>query len=226
MTVFDEARLKDKPGVFEDRFDAGAKLAQLVKRHEGRTDLVLAIPAGGVPVAVALARVLEIPVDAAVVSKPTLPWTTEAGFGAVAFDGTTRFNAPLVRRTGLTEREIAEAVAEAQSKVNRRVESFHRRVAFPEIAKKSVMVIDDGLASGFTMQVAVEAIGHFNPARVTVAVPTAHAASLKALEPRVDEVFCCNIRHGNRFAVADAYLHWCDVGEAEAIRLIEESRTR
>lgn len=224
MTIYDSPQLRNELGVFEDRRDAGQKLAALLATHEKKLDAILAVPAGGVPVAVEMGKRLQLPVDVAVVSKATFPWTTEAGFGAVAFDSTTRLNEPLVRQAGLTDREISTAVAEAKAKVERRVKKFHRTQPFPELRAKNLVLVDDGLASGFTMQVAVEAVCKANPARTVVAVPTAHASSLDLLQTRVDAIYCCNIRRGQRFAVAAAYLHWRDVTEQEAVGLIAASK--
>jgi predicted phosphoribosyltransferase len=223
MTVVEYEELRNREGVFADRSEAGDKLAGLLDGYRDTDTVVLAIPAGGVPVAVEIGRIVGLPVDVAVVSKPTLPWTTEAGFGAVAFDGTVRLNEPLVRSTGMTKQEVDDAVKAAKIKVERRVEDLRGGRPLPELAGKSVILVDDGLASGFTMRVAVEAVSHANPASIVVAVPTAHDSSLAMLEPMVGAIYCCNVRGGMRFAVASAYRRWYDVPEEEAARLLADS---
>ena len=181
--------------------------------------LVLAIPAGGVPVAAAIAEQLQIPLDVAVVSKITLPWNTEAGYGAVAFDGTRRLNADLLPRLGLTEEQIQQGIDETTQKVLRRVKRFRGDQPFPDLTKRQIILVDDGLASGFTMLVAVEALHKAGAQRICVAVPTGHKSALQRMAQQVEAVYCANSRTGFSFAVADAYELWTDVAEPEAIAI-------
>ncbi|MCI0591604.1 MAG: phosphoribosyltransferase, partial [Gammaproteobacteria bacterium] len=104
--VTDLPALRGRTHVFTDRNDAGRVLAEMLECSVDRNALVLGIPAGGVPVAAAIARGLRLPLDVVVVSKITLPWNTEAGYGAVAFDGTVHLNEQLVRGEGLLEQQI------------------------------------------------------------------------------------------------------------------------
>jgi predicted phosphoribosyltransferase len=180
---------------------------------------VLAIPAGGVPVAAVIAERLQIPLDVAVVSKITLPWNTEAGYGAVAFDGTMRLNEDLLPRLGLTEEQIQQGIDETTQKVLRRVRRFRGDQPFPDLTKRQAILVDDGLASGFTLLVAVEAPRKAGARNICVAVPTGHGSSLQRVIPEVEALYCANIRTGFSFAVADAYAAWTDVTEEEAIAL-------
>jgi putative phosphoribosyl transferase len=183
-----------------------------------KTDaIVLAIPAGGVPVAAAMAERLHILLDVAVVSKITLPWNTEAGYGAVAFDGTMRLNEDLLPRLGLTDDQIQEGIKQTTQKVLRRVKRFRGDRPFPDLTKRQVILVDDGLASGFTMLVAVEALRNAGARHICVAVPTGHGSALPRMAQEVEALYCANIRGGFSFAVADAYEAWTDVAEEEAI---------
>jgi predicted phosphoribosyltransferase len=222
--LFDIAELRDKAPAFVDRVDAAERLARLIRSHRSAEQgtRVFAIPAGGVPVGAVVAQRLGVPLDVVVVSKITLPWDTEAGYGAVAFDGTVRLNEALRARSGLTEAEVTEGVRRTMDKVKRRVAAF----GAPEIAGSAAIVVDDGLASGFTMAVAVEALRSGGARSIAVAVPTAHDRTAKTLIDNVDELYVANVRGGPWFAVADAYEHWCDVTEEEARRLIVEHRAR
>jgi putative phosphoribosyl transferase len=181
--------------------------------------MVLAIPAGGVPVAAVIAERLQIPLDVAVVSKITLPWNTEAGYGAVAFDGTMRLNEDLLPRLGLTQEQIRHGIDETTKKVRRRVKRFRGDHPFPNLAKRRAILVDDGLASGFTMLVAIEALQKAGAQHICVAVPTGHADSLPGMASEVEALYCANIRGGFSFAVADAYAEWIDVAEAEVIAI-------
>lgn len=213
--------LRDLAPVFRDRREAGRALAELVDARVGPRTLLLAIPAGGVPVAVALAEVKGLAVGVAVVSKVTLPWNTEAGYGAVAFDGTVKLNRALISDLGLAEETVRAGVAATREKVARRVRRFP---AVPDLAHADVVLVDDGLASGFTMRTAVDAVRDAGAARIAVAVPTGSIRSARELASRVDDVFCANVRTGASFAVAEAYEHWRDVPEAEAVALLRSAR--
>lgn len=139
-----------------------------------RTDaIVLAVPAGGVPVTGVIARRLAISLEVAVVSKISLPWNTEAGYGAVAFDGTMRLNEDLVAHLGLTEEQIQEGVNQTTQKVIRRIKRFRGDRPFPDLTQRPAILVDDGLASGFTMLVAIEALRKTGTGAICVAVPTA-----------------------------------------------------
>jgi len=217
--LIDDPSLRDRKAVFVDRADAGAVLAMLLGHYRGGNGLVLAIPAGGVPVAVALAGALGLPVDVAVVSKVTLPWNTEAGYGAVAYDGTTRLNQAVVAQAGLNEAQIDDGIAATAEKVRRRVRRFRGDRPWPDLTGRPVILVDDGLASGCTMCVAVEARAS-GADNVVIAVPTAHTESAQRLAGNVDALFVANLRGGWQYAVASAYQRWTDVDEEEALRLL------
>ena len=221
--LIDDPSLRDRKAVFADRVDAGGVLAMLLGQYRGGDGLVLAIPAGGVPVAVALAGALGLPVDVAVVSKVTLPWNTEVGYGAVAYDGTTRLNQSVVAQAGLSEAQIDAGIAGTAEKVRRRVRRFRGDRPWPDLAGRPVILVDDGLASGCTMFVAVEAVRASGADNVVIAVPTAHTESAQRLAGQVDALFVANLRGGWQYAVATAYQRWTDVDEEEALRLLRDA---
>jgi len=215
--IIDLPELRDHTRVFRDRRHAGEVLAVMLSSFSKTDTSVLAIPAGGVPVAAVIAEKLHIPLEVAVVSKITLPWNTEAGYGAVAFDGTMRLNEELVPRLGLTTEQIQQGIEQTTRKVLRRVKRFRGGRPFPDLAKRQVILVDDGVASGFTLLVAVEALRKAGARQLYVAVPTGHASSLPRMAQEVEAIYCANIRGGFSFAVADAYAEWTDVAEEEAI---------
>lgn len=222
--VFECPELRGRTRVFRDRAHAGDSLAPLLEPLQSCHPVLFAVPAGGVPVAVALARRLGFRLDVAPVSKITLPFNTEVGYGAVAFDGTVRLNAELVRQVGLSRREIQRGIRETRAKVQRRaarLRGTRRLVVAPDT---TAILVDDGLASGFTMLTAAEALRNCGARSVMVAVPTGHSHSIARLAPHVDKIFCANVRSGMTFAVADAYQEWYDVSDEEAERLLAEFR--
>jgi predicted phosphoribosyltransferase len=220
MTVVERPELRNRVRVFRDREHAGEVLAEMLEEYRGADAIVLAVPAGGVPVGSVVARELRLSLDVAVVSKITLPWNTEAGYGAVAFDGTVRINRGLAARVGLGEDEIHGGVERTQNRVERRVARFRGDRPWPELGGRPVVLIDDGLASGFTMLTAVEAVTGAGADRVVVAIPTAPDDTVDRLAKRVEVVYCANVREGRPFAVAEAYHQWSDVDEETAITIL------
>lgn len=204
---------------FRDRADAGARLAAMLEKYRGGPALVLAIPAGGVPVGVALARELGLPFQAAPVSKVLYPWTTESGFGAVAFDGSVWLDEDAAENFRLTKAQIEKAVADTRAKVERRT----RRLGVDKtrFENSTVILVDDGIAAGSTMRTAIAALRKLRAARIVVAVPTAPSRSLESMRRLADEVVCANIRGGGSFAVADAYQEWRDLTDDEVEAMLK-----
>jgi putative phosphoribosyl transferase len=222
QNVVDIPELRDQVYTFADRADAGSTLANMLERYENSDAAVLAVPAGGVPVGAVIAQDLNLRLDVLVVSKITLPWNTEAGYGAVAFDGTVRLNERLLPGLGLREDEIQQGIEETKNKVTRRFRSLRGDKPLPDLARRPVIVVDDGLASGFTLLVGVEALRKAGASQIIVAVPTGHRNSVQMMADRVEAVYCGNIRHGWSFAVADAYRSWSDVTDEQVIGILRQ----
>ena len=217
--VIELAGLRDRVGVFRDREHAGEILSGMLTHHEGARAILFAVPAGGVPVAAVMARRLRLPLEVAVVSKITLPWNTEAGYGAVAFDGSVLLNEPILGRIGLSKTQIEEGKRATTEKVERRLLEFRGNRPLPALADTTAILVDDGLASGFTMLAAIGALRRLGSRDVVVAVPTAGTAAVGLVAPVVDALYCANIRGGASFAVASAYERWADVDEKDAVAL-------
>jgi putative phosphoribosyl transferase len=213
--ILDLPQLRDRVRVFRDRADAGRALAGMIESYRDSDAIVLAIPAGGVPVAAVIAEQLNLPLDVAVTSKITLPWNPEAGYGAVAFDGTVILNEDLISHMRFTEQQIRQGINRTLQKVQQRVDALRGNRPFPELSARPAILVDDGLASGFTMRTAVEALRKARAERIVIAVPTGHQGAVKRLAQEVETIYCPNIRSGWTFAVADAYQYWSDVGENE-----------
>jgi len=219
--VHDLPVYRDRVHVFADRAEAGRVLASMLEDYRGTDAIVLAIPAGGVPVAVEIARALGLPLDVAVVSKITLPWNTEAGYGAVAWEGTVGINDEMRFGFLLADHVVEEGTAHARTKVQRRLAAFRGDRPFPDLSARTVILVDDGLASGFTMRVALEALRKAGARSIVLAIPTAPEHTVQDLKALVEELYCPNVRGGRSFAVAEAYRRWHDVDEIEAKELLE-----
>jgi predicted phosphoribosyltransferase len=185
---------------------------------------ILAIPAGGVPVAAAVAGELGLALDVAVVSKITPSWNTEVGYGAVAFDGRVRVEDARRRRLHVPEEDVARDTARARERVRRRV-ALLRPAGGPLVAEgDTAVLVDDGLASGVTMETAIEAVRDAGAGRVVVAVPTGAASTVERMAALADEVHCANVRTGWSFAVADAYERWTDEDDEGVRALLDRAR--
>jgi len=219
--VIDNPALRNKTYVFKDRMHAGTLLADELQRHTERSDILLALPAGGVPVGYAVAKRLEIPLDVIIVRKIQIPWNTEAGFGAVAWDGSVVLNQFLVSELGLTSNQIEECVSRTRQIVSERVQKFRGDRPLPDLRGRVIVIVDDGLASGYTMAVAVDSVMKQGPQRVIVAVPTGSREAVQLISSKADLLICLNIRAGPIFAVADAYEEWYDLTDEEVISYLQ-----
>ena len=223
---------------YQSRFEAGERLAQLIRNeHEVLKELLVkdkelffcyAIPNGGIPVAEGFCTDLDINYDFLIVRKVKIPFNTEAGFGSVTTDGSVLINQPLLNRLNLTERQVNDAIELTKQEIRQRLEFYKKEGNLEDgfarkIQGKHVFMIDDGLASGFTMLAAIKMVKTYKPSKIYIAVPTAPQGTVERLENEVDEIICPNIRNVWRFAVAEAYLHWYDVSESEVLELIKNS---
>ena len=204
--------------IFNDRKHAGSVLAVMLKDYSGTDSIIFGIPAGGMPVAASMANDLNLELDLLVVSKVTLPWNTEAGYGAVAFDGTIILNNDLISQIGLSNEDTKLGIETAKKKVARRYKKFKGEKEFPDITHKTSIIMDDGIASGYTMLAAINALIKQGSNDIVIAVPTAHQKSIEILTSKVNKIFCANVREGTSFAVASAYKNWMDVDEDDIFK--------
>jgi putative phosphoribosyl transferase len=217
--ILDNPELRERKFVFSDRQDAGRKLGGFIRAHVNHPDpVVIAIPAGGIPVGKEVARELGAPFELAIVRKIQIPGNTEAGFGAITWDGQVLINEPLRSSLGLSKDEVDGAIAQTRKNVLDRIARFTGGRPFPDLAGKTPFLVDDGLASGFTMLAAIKSIRTSRPSGIIVAVPTASASSAQRVAAEVDQLICLNIRSSPRFAVADAYEHWYDLDDREVMK--------
>lgn len=221
-SVIEIPELRNRVRVFKDRNDAGRIIAGLLKPYCPRECIAYAIPSGGVPLGIEIAAALNISLEIAVVSKITLPWNTEAGYGAVAFNGTVKLNESLISRLRLSESQVKQGIQLTEEKVQRRFRQYRGSRPLPDIAGKTAVLVDDGIASGFTFLAGIDALKSMRPAMIFAASPTGSLDSLREIAAESDLVFCPNIRTGWTFAVADAYREWADIEESEAIRMFTE----
>lgn len=177
--------------LFRDRRDAGRKLAQELKEYANRPDVVvLALPRGGVPVAYEVAKALKAPLDIFLVRKLGVPGHEELAMGAIASGGVRVLNDTVVDALNIPERLIDAVAEKEQRELERRERAYRGDRPKPEVRGKTVILVDDGLATGASMRAAVEALRAQDPARIVVAVPTAAPETCEAFEDTVEEVVC------------------------------------
>jgi predicted phosphoribosyltransferase len=221
--LIEDAELKGKKRVFADREEAGRRLASLLEGVADPKGVVLAIPAGGVPVACAVARECRLLLDVLIVRKIQIPDNPEAGFGAIGPNGEVLLNERIVDDLRLSQKEIQAQVSETQRTLESRERVFRRGRPQPELKDRQVILVDDGLASGYTMMAAVEYARQKEARQVIVAVPTASQRTVHLLQPATDVLVCSNVRGGPVFAVADAYEEWHDLKDEEVVALLDAS---
>jgi putative phosphoribosyl transferase len=177
--------------LFRDRRDAGRQLAAALSDYAGRPDLVvLALPRGGVPVAYEVATALGAPLDVFLVRKLGVPGREELAMGAIASGGVRVVNDEVVRELGIPD-ELIDAVAAAElQELRRREQAYRDGRPAPPVRGKTVILVDDGLATGSSMRAAVEALRRVGPARIVVAVPVAAPEVCAEFEDLADDAVC------------------------------------
>lgn len=176
---------------YRDRSDAGRRLAARLQDYAGRPDVVvLALPRGGVPVAFEVARALRVPLDVFVVRKLGLPAHPELAMGAIASGGVRVLDRAAVTRFGVTDEQLAAVAANEERELERRERRYRDGLPSPDLQGKTVILVDDGLATGSTMAAAASAIAAQRPARLVVAVPVAALETCRAFRDIVDEIIC------------------------------------
>lgn len=214
---------------FENRRHAGKVLAQeLYKKRYDSKDvpvLVLALPRGGVPVAFEVALALHAPLDVFVVRKLGVPSHPELAMGALASGGIRVVNEAVVQRLGIPNEVVEEVTRSEMDQMSRRELQYRGELPAAEPSGAHVILVDDGLATGATMRAAAEAVRRREPARITVAVPTAPSETARRLRTVADEVVC-TIEADNFVAVGQWYEDFSQTTDEEVRALLIEARTR
>lgn len=176
---------------FKNREEAGRELARALKQYAGHPDaLVLALPRGGVPVAFEVATKLNLPLDIFLVRKLGVPGHEEFAMGAMASGGITFLNPEVVRQLRISRGEIKEVIERERGELERREEAYGRDRRMLDIRDRTLILIDDGLATGSTMKAAVKALREQSPRKIVVAVPVAPSSTCKEFEREADEMVC------------------------------------
>jgi predicted phosphoribosyltransferase len=208
---------------YRDRFEAGRRLAEKLMHYRGVPDvIVLALPRGGVPVAFEVASALQAPLDVFLVRKLGVPGREELAMGAVATGGVSVLDEDLVRRLGIPPEAIEEAAARERAEIDRQRARFRHGRPAPPIAGCTIILIDDGLATGSTMRAAVQALREQRPRRIVVAVPVGAADTCTEFTVLADEVVCA-IPAERFMSVGAWYADFRQTTDEEVVSLLDEA---
>jgi len=200
---------------FRDRTQAGAALADALARYRDDQDiLVLALPRGGVPVACEVAAALRAPLDVMIVRKLGVPWQEELAMGAVASGGVRLLNPEVVSQAGIGSEEIEQATRVQQIEIERREKAYRGNRPQPQVRGKRVILVDDGIATGATIRVAIRALRQRGASAIVIAVPIAPVETIEVLAAEADEVVCLATPEPF-WAVGSWYADFRQVSDAE-----------
>jgi putative phosphoribosyl transferase len=208
---------------FRDRRDAGRRLADEVQRFAPSQPVVLALPRGGVPVAYEVASRLHAPLDVMIVRKLGAPEHPELAMGAIASGGAVVLNDEILKMFHVSEAELRAEVDRQCVELTRRAALYRADMAAPDVRGRTVLLIDDGLATGATMQAAVQALRQYQPAHIVVAVPIAAPEACQLLSHVADEVVCAETPAHFR-AVGMWYQNFEQTTDSEVVDLLAASR--
>jgi len=210
--------------IFEDRHDAGRQLGQVLaeRGYQGEETLVLGIPRGGVVVAAEVARTLPAPLDVVIARKLRAPYQPELAIGAViSGDHLILLNEPLARAAGATQEYIEAEIRRQQAEIEHRMRLYRGDRPPPELRGRTMIVVDDGIATGYTFQAALEGLRRCEPRRLVAAVPVAPRDSLETLRRFADDIVCLATPEPF-WAVGMWYHDFSQTDDAEVVTLLRE----
>jgi len=205
---------------YRDRAEAGVLLARALERYHGQRPVVIGIPRGGVPVAAAVARGLGGELDVVVARKLGAPMHEELAIGAVTADGGRFLNEDIIHALGVGDEYLSRVTDEQMREARSREQRFRGIRAAPSLTGRTVILVDDGLATGATMRAAARAVRARGPARLVIAVPVGSAEACAALAAEADEVVC-PAQPEPFYAIGLHYVNFQQVEDAEVIALLQ-----
>jgi len=207
--------------VYQDREDAGRKLAPLLRKWQNRHPLVIALPRGGVPVGIEVARALDAPFDILVVKKIGTPFSPELAMGAIAEDGTRVLYRRVIDEYGITEGEIERHSRTKEAEALEKVRTLRGGRPLEDVSGRTVILVDDGLATGMTALAAIRSLRNRGCRELILAVPAAARDSASALRPEVDSLVAA-IEEDSFMSVGQYYRDFTQVSDDDVIRMMSE----
>jgi putative phosphoribosyl transferase len=214
--------------VFETRESAGVALANALKRFAKERPVVLAIPRGGIPVAFPVVDALKAEFGIVVSRKLPVPWSPEVGFGALAPDGSVEYNPEVVSMMDLPRAEISRIEKDVLAEIGRRIGKYLGERKLPALRGRTVIIVDDGLATGYTMVAAAKFAKNAGAKKIVVAVPTSSRSAIETVKAKapVDEVVSLVVSDEYSYAVAMSYKDFHDMKDGEVMEWIEKAYSK
>ncbi|MGE5558224.1 MAG: phosphoribosyltransferase [Bacillota bacterium] len=207
--------------MYRNRKEAGEKLADLIGKDKITVDLVLAIPRGGVEVAGVISGKLLIPLKVVIPRKIGAPGHEEMAVGALAWEGTVLLNDSIIHALGIPQAEIDAIIAKEREEIRRRSERFPYTPRDAEIRNKNILLVDDGVATGYTVKATIVGLRKLNPAKIFLAAPVGARDTMRELEILTDQVFC-PLTTDDFWAVGQFYEDFSQVSDEEVMRVLRE----
>jgi len=207
---------------FSDRRDAGRQLAALLLKYKDDKPVVLALPRGGVPVGYEIAQALNAPLDVFIARKLGAPHQPELGIGAIAPGDVLILDTETVRMLGITDEEIKRIAESERAEMERRLRRFRGDRPLPDVRGRTVILVDDGLATGVTAYAAIQSLRLSEPAKIVLAVPVCAAQTAQAIASQVEALVCARTP-GNLGAVGLWYRDFEQTTDDEVVALLESS---
>lgn len=208
--------------IFQDRTDAGRKLAQELMKYKNGNVIVCALPRGGVVTGYEVARALKAPLEVLVVRKIGAPWNPELGIGAIAPDGKAFFDMRTIASYEIPKAQISDIIEKEKDEIERREQLYRKGRPFPNLNGKTVILVDDGLATGYTAKVGLISLRSRNPAKLILAIPVCAPDSAQMLAREADEVVC--LYSPRDFgAVGRFYMDFSQTTDREVIELLQDA---
>jgi putative phosphoribosyl transferase len=210
--------------IFPNRREAGKKLFPRLSFLEREKGVVFGIAKGGIPLALEIAKGLNFGFEILISRKIPIPWSPEAGFGAIAENGSLVLNHSLLKHLGLTQGQIDYLASKVREEIERSVNIYREGRKLPILAGKIAVIVDDGLATGYTVMAAIKFLRKKEPKKIIVASPVSSKSAFERISKEADKLVVMEVSSEPLFAVADYYEDWTDILDEEVKSYLEEAR--
>lgn len=207
--------------IFKNRSSAGKKLAKKLKKYQQENVIVLALPRGGVPVGYEIAKLLASPFNVIVSRKIGAPQNPELGIGAISENNVSLMNKRIASLLNISQNQVENIIKKEKKELSRRIRLYRNNQSLPDLSGKTVILVDDGLATGVTAKAAIESIKKLKPEKIVFAAPVCARESVKQLSPDADQIVCLYTPSALQ-AIGIYYKNFQQVTDQEVVRLINK----